>query len=347
MTIVYRFFKRMQTALPRPHNGIVLALLSVGASLAIAACGQVITVAPTPTTMPTPTIALALMAATAPPTVTPAPYTPAPTATPTVTPTPIIHEVKAGESLLAVAAQYDVSVNALQDANGITDPRALQVGQQLIIPNEEEVEVEANHTPTPTPMPVTVTNVNLSETKLGELWVLGEAVNESDTPLEQVRVGVTLLDENGDVVEEAGSPVALDVLKVDERAPFALLFATAPGDFARYMARPLSAVPAYMGGYYRDLEVRGLTGAPAGVTSYGVNGRVFNSGPEEAVEVQVVVTAYDPLDRVIAVRVLTPDPPIAPVGGETSFAGVLTPLGGPVARIEAVAQGRRISAAGE
>lgn len=347
MTIVYRFFKRTQTALPRPQNGIALVVLSLVAAMGIAACGQVITVTPTPTPMPTPTIALALIAATAPPTFTPAPYTPAPTATPTVTPTPIIHEVKAGESLLAVAAQYDVNVNALQDANGITDPRALQVGQQLIIPNEEEVETGANQTPTPTPMPVEVVNVNLSETKLGELWVLGEAVNASDTPLEQVRVGVTLLDEKGDEVEEAASLVALDVLQVDERAPFALLFATAPGDFARYLARPLSAVPAYMGGYYRDLEIRDLTGVSTGVSSYSVSGRVFNSGPEEAVEVQVVVTAYDPLDRVIAMRVLTPDPPIVPVGGETSFSGVLTPLGGPVARVEAAAQGQRISVAGE
>ena len=36
--------------------------------------------------------------------------------------------------------------------------------------------------------------------------------------------------------------------------------------------------------------------------SYTVTGKVFNVGPEEAVEVRVVLTAYDPLDRVVAVR---------------------------------------------
>ncbi len=40
--------------------------------------------------------------------------------------------------------------------------------------------------------------------------------------------------------------------------------------------------------------------------SYTVTGKVFNVGPEEAVEVQVVLTAYDPLDRVVAVRQAAP-----------------------------------------
>ncbi len=41
--------------------------------------------------------------------------------------------------------------------------------------------------------------------------------------------------------------------------------------------------------------------------SYTVTGKVFNVGPEEAVEVQVVLTAYDPLDRVVAVRQAAPE----------------------------------------
>ena len=73
-----------------------------------------------------------MVVATLPPTATPAPYTPEPTATPTVTPTPVFHVIQAGESLLGIATQYDISVAALQDANGILDPRFLQIGEQLI-----------------------------------------------------------------------------------------------------------------------------------------------------------------------------------------------------------------------
>ena len=107
-------------------NLLILTLLATG-------CGQITTRSTvrvptatgtqTPTSTPTPR-----------PTATPAPYTPAPTATPTVTPTPIVHAIARGETLLAIANKYRVSVAAIQDANGITDPRLLQVGQQIFVP---------------------------------------------------------------------------------------------------------------------------------------------------------------------------------------------------------------------
>ena len=56
------------------------------------------------------------------------------TPTPLETPTPVIHVVQSGDTLLAIAAQYGVSVQDLQTANGIEDPTKLQIGQQLIIP---------------------------------------------------------------------------------------------------------------------------------------------------------------------------------------------------------------------
>ncbi len=324
---------------------LAAASLAALAALFVSGCGQVITLSPTPTPQPTATLADAMIGATDQPTATPAPYTPAPTPTPTLTPTPIVHTVQTGESLLSVASQYDVSVAALQDANGILDPRMLQIGQQLIVPlREEEAEESANSTPTPTPLPMAVESLHFSETSIGGLWVLGEVVNTSDTAVEQVRVGVTLLDSADAEIGTADSLVALDLVDVGERAPFAILFDEISGEFERYRAYPLSAAPAYVGSYYRDLEVRDLQGSGEVYASYTVTGRVFNSGPEEAVDVYVVLTAYDPLNRVIAMRKVEPDHNVAPVGGETTFTAVLAPLGGPVARLEGVALGRRLSA---
>jgi LysM repeat protein len=327
----------------RPLVGLAILLLSA----TVAACGQVITLTPTPTPAPTATIAIAAVAATAPPTPTPARYTPAPTATPTITPTPLFHTIESGDSLLGIADQHGLSVAALQEANGILDPRSLQLGQQLIIPREEELEPDALTTPTPTPLPVNVENVHFAETQIGGLWVLGEVYNDSDVPLEQVRVGVDLVDDQDNPIAQANSLLSLDLIDIGERAPFAVLFGSAPDSFDRYQVYPMSAVPAYVGSYYRDLEIRDLSGENEGVASYIVNGRVFNYGPEEAVSVQVVLTAYDPLDRVIAMRKIDPDHNVVPVGGETEFSAVLAPVGGPVARVEAVAQGRRISAVQE
>jgi LysM repeat protein len=314
----------------------------VAAILAISVgCGQVITVTPTPTPNPTPTIAVAVLAATDQPTETPAPYTPAPTFTPTVTPTPMFHIIQSGESLLTISSLYGISVASLQEANGILDPRTLQIGQQLIIPRQEEEEI-ANATATPTPLPIAVENLHFSETPIGGLWVLGEVLNSGGVPLEQVRVGVDLIDSNGVLMAQAQGLVALDLVDTGERAPFALLFGSIPGKFDQYRVYPVSAVPAYVGSYYRDLEVRDLQDESERYASYTVSGVVHNFGPEEAISVQVVLTAYDPLNRVVAMRKIEPDHNVVPRGGDTTFTAILAPAGGPVERIVAEAQGRRL-----
>jgi hypothetical protein len=100
-----------------------------------------------------------------------------------------------------------------------------------------------------------------------------------------------------------------------------------------------------VGGYYRDLEVADIRTRGERYASYTVTGAIRNVGPEDAVDVQAVLTAYDPLGRVIAMRKVTPDYNVIPRGGETPFTAVLAPVGGPVERVTVVAQGRRATTA--
>jgi nucleoid-associated protein YgaU len=44
------------------------------------------------------------------------------------------HVVRSGETLSAIADQYDVTVDDIARANGITNPNRLRVGQELVIP---------------------------------------------------------------------------------------------------------------------------------------------------------------------------------------------------------------------
>jgi uncharacterized protein YkwD len=71
-------------------------------------------------------------------TVTPSPTAPTPTPSPTVRSSPtseLVHYVvKPGDTLLEIALQYDTTVEALMLANGLDDPRALQIDQKLVIP---------------------------------------------------------------------------------------------------------------------------------------------------------------------------------------------------------------------
>ncbi len=321
---------------------LVLTSAALVASLLLAGCGQVITrVTPTPSSTPTARPAITV-AATARPTSTPAPYTPAPTATPTITPTPIIYSIKSGDSLLKVATKFGVSVAGIQDANGITDPRSLRIGQELIIPIEEAEEA-ASGTPTPqaTALPFTVTNLSFTNSPLGGLWSFGEIVNSTGTELEQAGVTVSLLDEQGNVLTQEQGFVGIDLLRPGGKAPFALRFASPPQTFNSYQALPWKGVQGYVGSYYLDLAVQDATGSGERYSTYTVAGTVANTGPEDAVEVTVTVTLYDALGRVIGMRRAVPEHNVIPRGGQTSFSIELTPAGGPVANFHAEALGRR------
>ncbi len=50
-----------------------------------------------------------------------------------------VYIVQQGDSLFSIALSFGVSVQALQDANGIADPSLISVGQEIVIPGFEDV----------------------------------------------------------------------------------------------------------------------------------------------------------------------------------------------------------------
>jgi LysM repeat protein len=86
------------------------------------------------------------------PTSPPRPTDTSPPILPTPTPTPVVHVVQPGDSLSAIAFQYDVSIEALAMVNGIADTNVIRVGQKLIIPGPTPITTAtppATVTPTP------------------------------------------------------------------------------------------------------------------------------------------------------------------------------------------------------
>ena len=323
-----------------------VALFALGFLLAViflSGCGQVIALIPTSTPGPEPGATYSPPAVPTPAfTATPAPYTPPPTPTFTATPDPTVYLVVPGDTLSRIAIQYGVSVEALQEENNILDPRTLQPGQRLVIPFGIATEGDpAQARPTPTPIPFAHRRVHFSFTPLGGLWVLGEVENTNAFTLEQIRVGIKLLDADEETLAQEHGSALLNLVEPGEVAPFAILFEKAPKEFASYQIYPLSGVPAYEGGYYKDLVVEDLAFEGEHLASYQVTGSVRNIGQDEALDVQVILTAYDSLDRVIAARTIAPALNVISADGTTTFTAILVPLGGPVERIHAAAQGRR------
>ncbi len=79
---------------------------------------------------------------------------PTPTDTPAASSGPQSYEVVAGDTIFDIAAQFGVDPDALMEANDITDPTLLQIGQVLVIPSGDATPAqtgspEATATATP------------------------------------------------------------------------------------------------------------------------------------------------------------------------------------------------------
>lgn len=317
----------------------------VACLVAIAGCGRLL---PPPT--PTPETLLAVAEAKIPPTATrvptatrratftPVPATPSDTPTPTVTPTPIVYTVKKGDTLLAVARQFGLSVADVQSANGIDDPRRLHIGQELIIPLKEG-EGEPTAVPTPTPIALAIRGLGFYRTPTGSLWCLGEVYNASAAPAEEVQVEISLHDEQGQWLAAAAAFTQLDVVAGGGRAPFVLQFTAPPEHFAQYQARVLSGVPSrHLGPRYPDLAVVEDSGVLLDDGNYQVRGRVRNSGTSDAEQVVVIITLYDGEQHVVGARTVAIAAELFLSGANAPFDVLLTPLGS-VARHDVQVQG--------
>lgn len=273
---------------------------------------------------------------------TPRVATPIATPTPTITPTPIIYTIQPGDTLLKIALQFDRTNEAIQEANGITDPRYLQIGQKLIIP-PPKTGPDDPPTPTPTPLPLTVTAINFQETEDGPLWCLGAVHNPGDVPLTEIVIEASLLDESGGLLAREAAFTQLDVALPDQSVPFSLLFDSPPSSFAQYQVMPVSGVPVpEETRYYFDLETFDLRGKPKGPNAYTVSGQLRNFGTEDIETVRLAVIAYDDEERALAQRQAELAVSLLKGGATTPFEIDLIVPNGEVARFEALAEGLRV-----
>ncbi len=319
----------------------VLALcVMCAAVLSLGGCGHIVTRAER---TPTPAPVLTKPAVTYRGTPTPKPATPVPTPTFTPSPTPIIHVVRKGDTLLGIAIQYGVSVQALQEANGILDPRRLQLGQELIVPQDDASLLGGPPTPTPTPVAYAIENVGFYYTSLGSLWFLGEVHNTTAQYIEQVQVLVTLQTEDYTDLARSTAFAALDFIGPGARSPFAVLFQNPPDKFSRYQVIALAGVTTtHLGRMYKDVKVVRYFGQSQGETLVIV-GEVENTGADSAEAITVVATGYDSDNKVVAIRAV--DLPLTTLspGGKAPFRINLLSSGGPVTSYTVQVQAYRVT----
>ena len=305
-------------------------------ALFLTACNAVVTPPPTPTPLPTATPAIRATATLVPGAfLTPIP--PTATLTPSPTPTPVVHVVEQGDTLLGIALEYGVTVDALVQVNGLDLAQYLRIGQALIIPlGEEEALADSGMAvpvgnmilATPTPLPLEIVGVTLYQTPVGGLWCMGEVVNTTGGPVTNMQVQATLVAHDGTPLMSSVALAAADYLAPSGRAPFAVLFKSPPTGFADVRVSLLrgETVSAITAGFV-PLDVIQTTGAVSG-PQYRVTGLLVNNTGGLVNRIAVVVTLYDREGKVIGYRQTVLDKEVSlPVGQSREFKLLLTPQG--------------------
>src|SRR5829696_2743503 len=147
---------------------------------------------------------------------------------PAATSEPLSYVIQPGDTLAEIATRFNLSIEALQDANvGIT---TLEAGENLLIPR-------------PTPLPLDVQAPTCYETTPGNLLCLGRVDNPLDFPVESVTVEVSLVQADGTIALRR-STVEQMLIPAGSFAPYQASFSVGSSDFDSVHAQMVSAVEA-------------------------------------------------------------------------------------------------------
>jgi LysM repeat protein len=201
-----------------------------------------------------------------------------------------------GDTLFSIAFDYGVNPDTLQAVNGIENPQLLSIGQELIIPTEEETADTTSNLllPTATPLPFGVRGIAFYETPVGSLWCLGEVVNTTAVTLTNVQLQVTLYGDNGELAAGSDAFAAADLIPPGARSPFGVLFTEPPQTWANPQVTVIRGeVAGGLSASYVPIAVADVTGQPA-ESQFLVSGTVQNTSDAQAAGyVYVIATAYN------------------------------------------------------
>lgn len=250
------------------------------------------------------------------------PLTPAPSAT------PFIHVVVRGETMLGIALQYGVTIEALQAANPGVDPQFLSVDTGLIIPLGDEILTIA---PTPTAVIVEWTVPVCYRSGDGGAWCFLLVENNRQSAIENLSAWIGLYDMDGGIVANQVAVGPLNILRPGHAMPMAVFFP--PPLPVEVVARGelLSAVEiSEQDDRYLDWQLEALAIEIVGESGNAARVTGSLAKPEESAfpgQVWIAAVAYDQQGAVVGLRKWEST-------GELEFEMLVYSLGGAIDRVE-------------
>ena len=227
-----------------------------------------------------------------------------PTVTPYPTPTPFIYSIKKGDTLGALALQYNLTIAEIEAANPGIDPNFLTVGITITIPVDAALTTPTV-IPTPSPVPISLQSPICYSAADGGAWCLTLAQNEQLIPLESLSAWISLQSPEGETITGQTATSPLDVLQPGAALPLMVFFdPPLPASYTP-VSELLTALPAVI------TDTRYLTVTIA-VSSLEINSSALqatvrgnaslSSGGQPARLVWLAVVAYDVVGNVVGMR---------------------------------------------
>jgi LysM repeat protein len=227
------------------------------------------------------------------------------TALPSPTATPRTHTIKRGETMLGIALQYRVSLEALLAANPKVNPNLMVVGTTLVIPASSGTQVTPDILPTPTPVPVTLEGVNCMVDATGGAWCFVLARNGQKKAVENVSGLIRIADINGDKMQTQTAFPLLNLIPAGAALPLAAYFPAQVPFPLQASAELITALPSASNDQrYLPVKLENLDlSIAANGRSAVVKGTLKLDVDEgEAGQVWVAVVAYDAAGQVVGQR---------------------------------------------
>jgi LysM repeat protein len=256
-------------------------------------------------------------------------------------PTPLTHIVRAKETLLMIAAQYGVTLDALLALNPDVNPNLLSIGQALLIPGPGGEPITSLR-PTATPIPLTFSGVTCLPTATEGLTCLTAVRNPSQVTLEGLSARFDLLDAEQKVLANAVGFAPLNLLPPGETMPLAVYFSPPAPPAVTARASSLTAFQANdLENRFRPLSIeRGEESPGADGISWTVEGRILVAAEAAGPTARILVLAvgFGAQDEVVGFAVWESPQAIGP-GEAVGFHITVLSLGSPIERVRLLAEG--------